>query len=189
VIENVVTSPHTAVGLSTGSNYIFEIESRNEFGYSIASNSVYIYCAYIPEQITSIVTSVNDDTIMISWIAPYNNGVAITSYTIDILRNDGLFSEDLVNCDGSTSEIVSATHCEIPIISLLEDPYNLDLGSSIYAKVSATNYYGTSDMSDAFNGAVMVVLPDAPLNVRDDPDVTTASVIGLTWGEEARRRL
>jgi hypothetical protein len=63
----------------------------------------------------------------------------------------------------------------------------MELGSSIYAKVSATNYYGTSEMSDAFNGGTMVVMPDAPLNVRDDTSITTASVIGLTWAPEARR--
>lgn len=62
-------------------------------------------------------------------------------------------------------------------------PFNLDLGSSIYAKVTATNFYGSSQVSDVFNGAYMVILPDAPTNLADNEAVTTASVIGLTWNE------
>lgn len=59
----------------------------------------------------------------------------------------------------------------------------MELGDSVFVKVTAINFYGSSEVSDAFNGAVMIVLPDAPLNLRDDPTHTTASVIGLQWDD------
>jgi hypothetical protein len=42
-------------------------------------------------------------------------------------------------------------------------PYNLLSGNSVRAKLVAFNIYGNSDLSLAGNGAVMSVVPDAPM--------------------------
>jgi hypothetical protein len=68
----------------------------------------------------------------------------------------------LTNCDASKSTIVAQKYCDIPIISLLGAPYNLGLGESVQVRMTATNYYGQNQLSDAFNGATMIILPDAP---------------------------
>jgi hypothetical protein len=60
-------------------------------------------------------------------------------------------------------------------------PFSLDGGSDIYATVIAVNYYGSSVESEPGNGAKVVLVPDAPLLVRDDPSVTSATVAGLLW--------
>jgi len=57
----------------------------------------------------------------------------------------------------------------------------LEFGDSIFAKVVAINYYGESLESDAGNGAIIVFVPDSPINLQNKLDVTTAYVIGFTW--------
>jgi hypothetical protein len=65
--------------------------------------------------------------------------------------------------------------------TLTGEPYLLVQGDSVWAKVTATNSYGTSEESQVGNGDVVVLVPDSPLNLRDDEPVTTAFVIGLLW--------
>ena len=55
----------------------------------------------------------------------------------------------------------------------MEPPYLLVKGSSVYAKVIATNYYGDSEFSVSGNGAVILLVPDAPVNLTNDPTITT----------------
>jgi hypothetical protein len=60
-------------------------------------------------------------------------------------------------------------------------PFSLIWGSSVYAKVSATNIRGNSLQSLAGNGAILITVPDAPLLLSIDSALTTATKIGLTW--------
>lgn len=60
-------------------------------------------------------------------------------------------------------------------------PYSFDWGSSIYAKVIATNLYGDSLESLEGNGAIITVTPDKPINLAEDYSQRTKSTIGLTW--------
>jgi hypothetical protein len=49
-----------------------------------------------------------------------------------------------VNCLGSSSTILNALTCSIPILTLRTTPYSLPWGTSVYAKVTAMNAYGSS---------------------------------------------
>ena len=60
-------------------------------------------------------------------------------------------------------------------------PYSLEWGSSIYAKVTATNVYGDSLESLEGNGAVITTQPDQPTNVAEVYDQRSKSTLGLTW--------
>lgn len=71
--------------------------------------------------------------------------------------------------------------CTIPLLDLQAYPFNLLLGDSVFAVVSASNVYGESADSEAGNGATILQVPSAPVNLAFDPDVTTKSVIGITW--------
>ena len=64
---------------------------------------------------------------------------------------------------------------------LISAPYLLTLGDNVYAKITATNFYGESIQSDAGNGGTILYVPSAPVGLADSTAVTTASVIGLTW--------
>jgi len=84
-------------------------------------------------------------------------------------------------CDGADSAIVAALKCTIPLLSLQSYPFNLKLGDSVFATVTASNVYGESQTSPAGNGATIVVVPDSPVSVADNVQVTSLTRIGLTW--------
>jgi hypothetical protein len=88
------------------------------------------------------------------------------------------YSVDLTNCDMSSS---TATTCTIPVTALRTTPYSLEWGSSIYAKVIATNTYGDSIESLEGNGAIITTTPDVPTSVIEVYASRTKSTLGLTW--------
>jgi hypothetical protein len=57
------------------------------------------------------------------------------------------------------------TSCTIPVTVLRGTPYDLEWGSSIFAKVIATNIYGDSLESEQGNGAIITTTPDQPTDL------------------------
>ena len=57
------------------------------------------------------------------------------------------------------------------------------LGDHIYAKITAINIYGSSLDSVPGDGAAVVFLPEAPINLANNAAITSATQIGLTWFE------
>ncbi len=47
--------------------------------------------------------------------------------------------------------------------------------------MTAHNYYGDSLMSSTGNGAIIVYVPDAPLNLADVLSITNDAQVGLVW--------
>jgi hypothetical protein len=152
-----------------------------------------LVCGFIPEVPAAPVTTVVNEKIVISWVAPFENGSVITSYRIRIKQADGSWSEDLTFCNGLDPQIVTETQCTLEafiqetgngsqtILWLQTAPYSLLLGDSITATVTATNMYGESSPSAEGNGAVILEIPDEPINLQDVIEITTAYVIGLQW--------
>ena len=85
-----------------------------------------------------------------------------------------------MNCPDTGSTVYE---CTFAIAALMEDPFNLQLGDSIYAKVLAYNAIGDSPLSTAGNGATVfqVIVPDAPVNLQRVNAETTTSQIGISW--------
>ena len=52
---------------------------------------------------------------------------------------------------------------------------------SVYAEIISINFYGSSVYSSAGNGAVIQLVPDAPIDLINDPTITTNTVIRFTW--------
>jgi hypothetical protein len=97
------------------------------------------------------------------------------------LANDGSYIEDLTVCDGSDSVIVAALSCSVASSHFTGVTFDLAWGSSIFAKVTATNYLGSSTESDAGNGALILTVPAAPDNLQNNAAVTMGDRIGLIW--------
>ena len=72
------------------------------------------------------------------------------------------------------------------VANLRQNPFIIQWGSSIYARIIATNVYGSSKASEAGNGAVILTYPDAPINLAVNSDITVGSTVGLTWDEGAQ---
>lgn len=67
----------------------------------------------------------------------------------------------------------------MPVSVLRQDPYLLEWGDSVVAKVIATNARGDSAESLEGNGATLMTNPDTPINFAEDMSLRTASTIGL----------
>jgi hypothetical protein len=67
------------------------------------------------------------------------------------------------------------------ISDLIVAPYHISWGGSIYAKVTALNLIGSSVESEEGNGAIILTVPDAPIDLTNVPAITTASQVGLSW--------
>jgi hypothetical protein len=130
------------------------------------------------------VTTFDRETVKVDWTAPFDQGSPITAYRIYIRESDlSTYSLELVSCDGSTTELIDATDCSIPVSILSNEPFNLPWGANVHATVFATNLYGDSIESEVGNGALMITYPDAPINLAEDLTQRTASTIGLQWDE------
>jgi len=119
--------------------------------------------------------------VTVNWVAPDARGSPITAYTIEFKGADGLYYAQLTDCDGSNPTIRDSVTCSVSAYSLHVAPFNLPWNSEVWAKVSATNLYGTSDMSSEGNGATMISVPDAPVSLAEDLAERTGSTLGLVW--------
>lgn len=59
----------------------------------------------------------------------------------------------------------TSTSCSIPVKILSSSPFNLSWGSSVFAKIIATNSYGDSITSSIGSGAIIATVPDAPIDL------------------------
>lgn len=75
----------------------------------------------------------------------------------------------------------TSTTCSIPVTVLRSEPYSLEWGSSVFAKVYAINIYGNSLESEEANGAIITTTPDKPTDLLEDYSQRTKSTLGLTW--------
>jgi len=48
-------------------------------------------------------------------------------------------------------------------------------------RVIASNFYGDSEYSPSGNGAIMIIVPDAPILLMNNLDVTNRQRIGFSW--------
>lgn len=118
---------------------------------------------------------------MIDWEAPYDNGSAIQGYKVEIRQANLIYSQEVVNCDGTDATIMANTECTIPTTVLMAAPYSLIWGQNVYAKVTAFNLYGDSITSESGYEAIILRLPDKPVNLAETISARTENSIEFTW--------
>ena len=113
----------------------------------------------------------------ITWKSPNDGGSPITGFTVSIRESDGVsFSVDEANCNEST-----ALTCTVPVSTLRAEPYSLEWGSSVYAKIVATNAYGDSVASQAGNGAKILTAASAPTDFVRNKGQRSTTTLGFSW--------
>ena len=139
--------------------------------------------ATVPGTPNPPVTAAIGTNVEITWDLPYNGGSPITGYIIRIRHFDGVnFSANTVYCDGlNTLTIINTRKCSVPISAITGDPYQLPWGTGVYADLQAFNTIGGGAVSSQGNGAVILIVPDPPINLENVPSITDAHQIGLTW--------
>ena len=80
--SNILENTYLVEGLTSGLTYKFKVKARNVFGLSAFSSELSLLAAYKPDSPNPPVTSVIDNTVVIDWTAPSNNGSPILSYRI-----------------------------------------------------------------------------------------------------------
>ena len=162
------------------------MEARNSVGYSLPSAELQVLSAQVPDAPSAPITAINSDLVTITWTIPFDGSTPVTGYIIKIRQSDGItFTEDITDCNGLESQIITSMSCSVPITTLKASPYSLPWGASVYAIVSAINIVGTSAASAEGNGAVILTNPDAPTSLANDATVTLSTQVGLTWSDGA----
>jgi len=123
--------------------------------------------------------------VTVVWDQPWNGGSEILSYTVSFRQSDSVYTVAPSLCDGSLPAIILSRSCTIASSIFTQAPFNLAWGSSIYAQVIASNIKGVSLQSLAGNGAIILRVPDAPINLVDVPSITVATRIGIMWSDGA----
>jgi hypothetical protein len=90
------------------------------------SNEIEVLTAQIPDQPEIPVTSFANDVFTVTWVAPASNGNVISKYSVLIRQSDGTtYSEELTDCDGSDTTILTNTVCNIPAQNLNSAPFSI----------------------------------------------------------------
>lgn len=176
----------TASGLTEGVIYHFIVQSRNQHGYSDSSDTLSILSAYIPEPPVTVSTTNNNDHIIIDWSFPDFNGSPITAYHVYVRESDSItFTKENVDCDGTSESVITNRQCTIMLSTLTAAPYSLIKDDSVTIKVTAENLYGESTQSSEGSGAIIWLVPDAPITLSNNPAVTDGLQIGVVWSDGA----
>ena len=137
-------SPIVVTGLTNGTAYTFTVVANNVAGPSAASSaSAAVTPATVPLAPTSPTVTVGDGSAVVSFVAPYDGGSAITGYTVT-----------------SSPGGITATGTASPITVT-----GLTNGSTYTFTVTATNAVGTSVASQASLGATPLAAPSTPTNL------------------------
>lgn len=182
VLESSVSSQNlVATGATAGVTYYFKIEARNIIGYSGESESFGIMAAVIPTQPTSVTTERSVNDVIIRWVSPSVDpmtdfGDSFMGFKIYIRTSDlQTYAQEQTYCPDTST--YGTTLCTLPVTALQAEPFNLEVGDSIYAKVLAHNTIGDGAESTPGNNALVsiVIAPDSPVDLTRDNSATTTS--------------
>lgn len=132
---------------------------------------------------TAVTTSIDSSTggVKILWVSPNSNSDTITAYKIEIYNPITTnWNEDLTNCDGTNSGVISNLYCVIPMSTFLST-YGYSYGLLVEVRASAQNTYGWGPVSTTNTvGATILTVPvqmTAPVRGSG----TTISQIQVDW--------
>ena len=98
-----------------------------------------------------------------------------------IRTKDLTFIEVKSVCDGGSINALTKSQCLVPLTTLALPPYNLVFNDGICYQVSATNFFGESPVSNTGCGALMLVVPNAPVKITKNSSLSSQSVISFSW--------
>jgi hypothetical protein len=81
----------------------------------------------------------------------------------------------LIDCNGSSLDVVTYANCTVPVGTLIAQPFYIEWGQKIYAKVTAKNIVNYSPESAEGGLAVILTNPSAPVGLVTVPAITAAT--------------
>ena len=186
VASGITETSYLVIDLTFGVTYEFKVEARNNYGYSAFSETETILCAFKPDPPLTVSTANTNELVTITWDEPIANGYVIHEYKILVEEKDtGVFTQESVDCDGTSTDVVTNRQCTIQLTTLRAAPYNLVKDDSVNVRVISVNVYGDSVESLIGTGAVIQLVPDAPVSLTNDPTTTDDTQIRFTWSDGA----
>lgn len=140
-----------------GTTYLVRTRALNKYGYGPWGPNASIRCASPPLAPTIVKTENSSVYINISWTEPFNNGLNITSYKVQILKNSGTsFLTNTAECDGANNAVMAAMSCLMLMTtfrttSTFAYPYN----SVPLVQVAAINAEGMGPYKNSSGGAAI----------------------------------
>jgi hypothetical protein len=124
--DGLLTPDYLAIDLTFGVTYQFKVESRNSYSYSPYSETITLLCAFKPDPPLVITTTNTNDLVTVNWDDPIWNRYVIHAYRFFFLEHDGVtYTEETLECDGTNANIVNNRQCQIALLTLRSEPYNL----------------------------------------------------------------
>ena len=158
----------TTVTLTAGTTYKFKVTARNEVGISVESEVVEILAAKLPDAPINLVNMpeiTNAYQVGLLWdIGAYNGGSPVIDYQVS-------FTEVTANSYQVFSTGLTATY---------EIVTGLTPGVTYRFVVQARNVVSLSVYSNSVD-VLAAQVPDAPTDLSNNPAITNADQIGLTW--------
>jgi hypothetical protein len=114
---SLATEFTATAGVTPGALYQFRVAAKNKYGWGPYSGYLSSYAATEPEAPAAPTTARSDTDITIDWTTPDENGLPVTEYEVQVLQADGAWVS-VSQCDGSDPAIVSATACDVPMVTL-----------------------------------------------------------------------
>jgi hypothetical protein len=150
--------------IESGTEYGFRVRARNIFGWGSYSTPTYITAAREPDQPLAPTTSIDSTTggLAISWVAPDARGDSITAYMIEILDKAGTTWSTDSSCDGTSSTVVSALACVVPMTTLTASPFSYEFDDVVIVRVSAYNSFGYGSVSSSSSSSTGAAIRGVP---------------------------
>jgi len=84
LFESINQFNYLVQSLKPGTSYLFKVRARNIYGYGNFSNIVSMIPSAAPAMMNEVNTTLSYPYIYINFVPPFNNGLNITSYSIQI---------------------------------------------------------------------------------------------------------
>ena len=160
-VSDLTSLTYTAASLSVGTRYEAQVRATNSQGdssYSVSrTGSTTATAPSTPS--TPTVTAASTTSVAIVWVAPGNNGAAISSYDLRYKATGTSLWTNISDIRGLTYTVT-----------------NLSTGTRYEAQVRATNSKGDSAYSSLGTGGTTAAAPSTP----NTPTVTTTSATSVT---------
>ncbi|TNV75036.1 hypothetical protein FGO68_gene6423 [Halteria grandinella] len=156
------TSVTATAGIVGGTTYKVRVRSLNKHGWGPWASVVNIRAAAVPNAPPSVSTTNSTLWIIISWTEPFNNGLNITQYKVEILRKVGTWSTNS-ECDATTNQtIIANRQCYITMQALRSTTYGYAYSEVPVFRVSAYNLETWGNSQQTSGGASIQTEPAQP---------------------------
>ncbi|MTA27758.1 MAG: hypothetical protein F2562_02745, partial [Actinobacteria bacterium] len=162
VATGITTPSYTVSGLSNGTSYQFRVSAVNAVGAGVATNTMTVAPATVPDAATAVTLVPGDSQLSVSWSPPSSNGgLPIALYRVEQSIGGGVWSTATTVAGSSTSAVITG----------------LSNGTPVSVRVVAVNSLGESIPS--------VPSTSTPVNVPTEPSLVAAvagdSSVALEW--------